>query len=536
MKEDQDGSNPGLSHVALAGPDPEPMHDDFVATIYPQMKHLDINSLTTNQRKNLEKQMWKQNSNPWSRPFYQSKLKCSPCPTFFSSHFILSPPKPASTPAPEPIFTATTTTTTTTLLLPLPPIPPTQSSTYADLNARILALEKKYAEFEQKNRILENTTKNLRSMIFELELRDLLYTINQTVHEVVKEAVQTALQASLLDRFRDLSEADMKEILHQRMFESGSYKSHPEHVALYEAHPPQAPPKDSDPNKKSRRESDASGSKQPPAPQSSAWKTFDTREAPSSSSKQKLVPQTEQPIEDVPLPDDVNIYDSKDTDTAHLPKNQDKADWFKPIPEDDMPASPEPDWIIPPNDFPKAENNWTDALAKSYKDQEENKLLSKTGDIGSFIKCAAYGITHSWFKQKEFYIQRHIAPSDRRAVRSHMRILNVTSPKTYKRYGYTYLREIVLRRADYNEYKISKSNFKNLYPDDFEDLYFLHLQGKLNHLPRFDKVHLFNAVNLWIRNLVIKQRVADLQLGIESYQTKLNLTQSSWDALDFLFK
>ncbi|GJT04517.1 hypothetical protein Tco_0838979, partial [Tanacetum coccineum] len=37
MKEDQDGSNPGLSHVALAGPDPEPMHDDFVATIYPQV-------------------------------------------------------------------------------------------------------------------------------------------------------------------------------------------------------------------------------------------------------------------------------------------------------------------------------------------------------------------------------------------------------------------------------------------------------------------------------------------------------------------
>nr|GEU41625.1 hypothetical protein [Tanacetum cinerariifolium]GEX92296.1 hypothetical protein [Tanacetum cinerariifolium] len=33
----------------------------------------------------------------------------------------------------------------------------------------------------------------------------------------------------------ELPEADMKEILHQRMFESGSYKSLPEHVALYEA-------------------------------------------------------------------------------------------------------------------------------------------------------------------------------------------------------------------------------------------------------------------------------------------------------------
>nr|GEW97187.1 reverse transcriptase domain, reverse transcriptase zinc-binding domain protein [Tanacetum cinerariifolium] len=60
--------------------------------------------------------------------------------------------------------------------------------------------------------------------------------------------------------------------------------------------------------------------------------------------------------------------------------------------------------------------------------------------------------------------------------------------------------------------------------------------GQLNHLSGDDKVHLFNALNLWIRNIVIRKRVEDLQLGIESYQTKLNLTQPDWDAYDFLFK
>ncbi|GJX85864.1 hypothetical protein Tco_0336638 [Tanacetum coccineum] len=110
------------------------------------------------------------------------------------------------------------------------------------------------------------------------------------------------------------------------------------------------------------------------------------------------------------------------------------------------------------------------------------------------------------------------------------------SLKTYERYDYTFLKEIVLRRADYNEYKISEADFKNLHPNDFEDLYLLHLQGKLNHLSGADKVHLFNSVNLWIRNIVIRKRVEDLQLGIESYQTKLNLTQPDWDASDFLFK
>ncbi|GKA66670.1 hypothetical protein Tco_0766478 [Tanacetum coccineum] len=33
-----------------------------------------------------------------------------------------------------------------------------------------------------------------------------------------------------------------------------------------------------------------------------------------------------------------------------------------------------------------------------------------------------------------------------------------------------------------------------------------------------------------------QERIEDLQLGVESYQTKLNLEQPNWDASDFLFK
>nr|GFB78987.1 hypothetical protein [Tanacetum cinerariifolium] len=133
---------------------------------------------------------------------------------------------------------------------------------------------------------------------------------------------------------------------------------------------------------------------------------------------------------------------------------------------------------------------------------------------------AAYGISHWWFKRKEFYITRHDSPSDRSKVRSHMRILNVISHRTYVRYRYAFLQEIVLRRTDYKEYKISKAEFKNLHPNDFEDLYMLHLQGQLNHLSGDDKVHLFNAVNLWIRNIVIKKRIKDVKL--RSKVIKLN--------------
>ncbi|GKB57259.1 hypothetical protein Tco_0913445 [Tanacetum coccineum] len=89
---------------------------------------------------------------------------------------------------------------------------------------------------------------------------------------------------------------------------------------------------------------------------------------------------------------------------------------------------------------------------------------------------AAYGISYWWFKHKEFYITRHSDPSDRSTIKSHMQILSVVSLKTYKRHGYTFLKEIVLCRADYKEYKISEPDFKNLHPNDFEDMYLLHLQ------------------------------------------------------------
>ncbi|GJW92650.1 hypothetical protein Tco_0170203 [Tanacetum coccineum] len=143
---------------------------------------------------------------------------------------------------------------------------------------------------------------------------------------------------------------------------------------------------------------------------------------------------------------------------------------------------------------------------------------------------AAYGITHWWFRRKEFYINKHSEPSDREAILSVIRV------KTFEKYGYNYLREIILRRADYKEYKISEKDFKNLHPNDFEDLYLLNIQDKLNHLSKSDKIHLHTAVNMWIRNLVIKNRVGDLQLGIESYQTKLNLERPNWDATDYFFK
>ncbi|GJT00943.1 hypothetical protein Tco_0822112 [Tanacetum coccineum] len=309
-------------------------------------------------------------------PIYQASSLVPPLSTPVID---LSPPKPIPSTTQAPIFTATTVTTTTTL----PPPLQQQSTTDSKLAACVTTLEKKFSNFEQKSNTLDNTTRNLGSRVFTLELRDLPYKINQIVNEVVKEAVH-----------------------------SGTYKSLPGHVALYEAlvvsmerankdelfaekdksykrrHDDQdlpPPPPDLDPSKNRRHASDALGSTQPLAPQSSAWKTSDTREAPFNSSRQKSAPHSDQQVKDVPIPDNVNVSDSKDTDTAHLPKIKTRPDWLKHVPEEDRPATPEPDWVSPPNELPETKNNWSNALASLYQDPDEYKLRRKTGNMSSFI-------------------------------------------------------------------------------------------------------------------------------------------------------
>ncbi|GJS09049.1 hypothetical protein Tco_0365845 [Tanacetum coccineum] len=232
-------------------------------------------------------------------------------------------------------------------------------------------MEQICANFENKNKVQDQSTQTLSSRIFTLENHDLYSKFDKYINENVKEAIQDALQAPVHEHFRELSEFEMKEILLYRMFKSNSYRSQPEHTTLYETleasmdcenreefmdvtaksrkrrrddqDPPPPPPKDSDQSKKKRHDSDASASQQPQAQTSLAWKSSDTREAPSSSSQHKTAPQSEQLVDDILIPDDVHISDSKDAGTAHLIKT--RRDWLKPVPEEERPETPKPDWI-----------------------------------------------------------------------------------------------------------------------------------------------------------------------------------------------
>ncbi|GJY11883.1 hypothetical protein Tco_0381192 [Tanacetum coccineum] len=206
------------------------------------------------------------------------------------------------------------------------------------------------------------------------------------------------------------------------------------------------------------------------------------------------------------------------------------------------------------------------ALATTYEPPAENSLLANIRDMTTFknwycqkvnktvltqanfegrayevVKAFYPDVIHLQFQMEECHKMLTAQVDWMNPKGDQVRIdvnrpLPLGGPLAYSRYGYDYLSEIVLRRADFQKHTIAKKDFKNLYPSDFKDLNLLLLQGHLDHLPGSDKQMLSTAVKLWTRNLVIRQRVEDFQLGIESYQTQLNLTKPGWDATGYEFK
>ncbi|GKF90969.1 hypothetical protein Tco_0274670, partial [Tanacetum coccineum] len=87
----------------------------------------------------------------------------------------------------------------------------------------------------QDNLALEERLNKHGSHLYNLENLNIPQKVSKAVDEIVTDVVDWALQAPLRARFKELSKADMKEILLQRMWETGSYKTHEYHKNLYEA-------------------------------------------------------------------------------------------------------------------------------------------------------------------------------------------------------------------------------------------------------------------------------------------------------------
>ncbi|GJU25558.1 hypothetical protein Tco_1164179 [Tanacetum coccineum] len=153
--EEQAGSNPRPSQVALDRPNPEPMHEDFIAI------NLDDDFTFGDQfidDKPPEEEPGKANveSKVESMVTVHIYQASSSAPPLSTPIIDLTTPKTVSPPIQEPVFT-TTTETTSTLLLPPPP-PQQQSTTDPELANRISAPEEICANLGKKNKQQDQTS------------------------------------------------------------------------------------------------------------------------------------------------------------------------------------------------------------------------------------------------------------------------------------------------------------------------------------------------------------------------------------------
>ncbi|GJW69094.1 hypothetical protein Tco_0123518 [Tanacetum coccineum] len=127
-------------------------------------------------------------------------------------------------------------------------------------------------------------------------------------------------------------------------------------------------------------------------------------------------------------------------------------------------------------------------------------------------------------QRKSFYAFERGMQS-RADVYSTKQILAITHVSVMRKHGYRYLEEIVVRRDDNDLYRFKEGDFPRLRINDIEDMLLLVVQNWLNNLSGDDVADFAIALRMYTRSLVIQKRVEDLQLGVKSYQKKINVTK-----------
>ncbi|GJT05552.1 E-beta-farnesene synthase, partial [Tanacetum coccineum] len=375
------------------------------------------------------------------------------------------------------------------------------------LRKRIGELEQHMADLVQANLALEERMDKHGFGLYKSENLDIPHQVSKAVDEIVTDAIDWAIQAPLQDRFSDLPEADMKEILHPPQVHIGSSGAFIEYTA---------------------------------------WTTTDTRLKPSVSS----IPEDLHMDADSAPDEQVHSSDDEDIGNDHIPKVNLKQDWWKPLPEEDRPATPEPAWSIPSSDLPVPMNNWASALASTYAPPPENSLLAQTDDMAIFMDwfCKKQGITKLTQKDLEgpaFEIVKVFHPNvihlQYQMEECHKLLTdkvddaiiryNVSKPLPlggqpgqvtiqadfffnkdleYLRYGSKGGRPALsiskMKAACYPDVGLEQMVPDQMWIEEECKYDIAAMYGHLNHLPPKDKQILSTAVNLWIKNLVIRQR------------------------------
>ncbi|GJX42241.1 retrovirus-related pol polyprotein from transposon TNT 1-94 [Tanacetum coccineum] len=155
-------------------------------------------------------------------------------------------------------------------------------------------------------------------------------------------------------------------------------------------------------------------------------------------------------------------------------------------------------------------------------DLEENMSHWVRKEFKNFNEDARLSIQHwkySWHKRVYKQNQRRVR-NNLEDYFSNLRIIEVVIITTDQPHGLDFMEQIIVMRENDKPDSFSEADFKYLNKDGIEDLYYLCRNKKVN----YRETKLMNSLITFIRSRVIWERFHDFQLGIESYQVKVNLT------------
>nr|GEW09780.1 hypothetical protein [Tanacetum cinerariifolium] len=188
---------------------------------------------------------------------------------------------------------------------------------------------------------------------------------------------------------------------------------------------------------------------------------------------------------------------------------------------------------FPPKPTPIVESCQRDLKALALSLVNQDLLYLKKGNSGpekqvreEVYPYSRYSVEH-WKNSnaKIFYIKRQKEPGKpKEEVYSNSKIVQVIKTTCELGYEHNFVTEIIARRANGSIVSITEPNYKNLNKNDIEDMYLLCINGKVDD---FAETGLLWSLSVFIRSIVIWERVHDFKLGVESYQQKVNLTAST---------
>ncbi|GJT42193.1 hypothetical protein Tco_0942058 [Tanacetum coccineum] len=379
MNEDQTGSDSGKLHVSLAGPNPEHMDDEFIATAYPKV-HENL-KLITGERVIDDK--------PESHSGSMSSLKNLDDSFNFGDQFlhdkpteddqekskareesdstIPDPSHQTVTSTPPVIAPFTDVTSSEPSLLVTPPPINTEATTITTSLPEItpfIALQLRVARLEQEMSEVKKTDLSA----------DVLASIRSQVPTAVDNYLGTKLDdallkvlerhtADLVEKYSVLpgpesvrnqeSGKSPKEIIKAKK-EQGEEKQDSTYtirslmklimrllIADDERHDKEV----ADKVKDHKRKLDSDDDDEDDDDRCCSPSAGSNQEAGVDSLMHISDPESEhseQSSDDISMQDEGNVSDMEDTDNAHIPKVS-TTTWFKPIPESERPATPEPE-------------------------------------------------------------------------------------------------------------------------------------------------------------------------------------------------